>query len=110
MPRLSFWEGQAPETRVPSSWRSAAPAGTADRAWKVPDGLRPDYLPRYSPELQPAECLWSVLDEPIANKYFETIAQLDALVAERCCILDTSPDLFKRRTNFHWWPKTHSPN
>ncbi len=77
---------------------------------EVPDGLRLVYLPRYSPQLQPAECLWSVLDEPIANKYFETIEQLDAVVAERCRTLETSPDLFKGRTNFHWWPKTHRPN
>ncbi len=76
----------------------------------MPDGLRLVYLPRDSPQLQPGECLWSVLDEPIANKYFETIEQLDAVVAERCRILETSPDLFKGRTNFHWWPKNHRPN
>ncbi|MDP7539798.1 MAG: IS630 family transposase, partial [Alphaproteobacteria bacterium] len=60
----------------------------------VPDGLRLVYLPPYSPQLQPAECLWSVLDEPIANKYFETIEELDAVVAERCLTLDACPDLF----------------
>ncbi len=52
------------------------------------------YLQRYSPQLQPAECLWSVLDEPIANKHFEAIEQPDALVAERCRTLETSPDPF----------------
>jgi hypothetical protein len=77
---------------------------------ELPDGLRLVYLPPYSPQLQPAECLWPVLDEPIANKYFDTIEQLDAVVAERCCTLETSPDLFKGRTNFHWWPKTRRPN
>ncbi len=82
----------------------------SEPALKVPDGLRLVYLPPYSPRLQPAECLWSVLDEPIANKYFETIEELDAVVAERCRTLDASPDLFKGRANFHWWPKTHSPN
>ena len=76
----------------------------------VPDGLRLVYLPPYSPQLQPAECLWSVLDEPIANKYFETIEELDAVVAERCLTLDACPDLFKGRTNFHWWPKTQRPS
>ena len=76
----------------------------------VPDGLRLVYLPRYSPQLQPAECLWPVLDEPIANKYFETIADLDAVIAERCLTLEASPNLFEGRTNFHWWPKTHRPN
>jgi len=29
----------------------------------VPDGIRLVYLPRSSPELQPAEHLWPVLDE-----------------------------------------------
>src|SRR3954466_7927793 len=37
----------------------------------VAEGLRPAYLPPYSPELQPAEHLWPVLDEPLANQYFE---------------------------------------
>ena len=35
-----------------------------------PEGLRLVYLPPYSPELQPAEHLWPVLDEPLANQYF----------------------------------------
>ncbi len=77
---------------------------------EVPDGIRLVYLPPYSPQLQPAECLWSVLDEPIANKYFKTIEELDAVVAERCRSLNTSPELFKGRTNFNWWPKTRKPN
>ncbi len=76
---------------------------------KVPDGLRLVYLPPYTPQLQPAECLWPVLDEPVANKYFETIEELDAVVAERCLTLDANPELFKGRTNFHWWPKTIQP-
>src|SRR4051812_31414466 len=35
----------------------------------VPEGLRLAYLPPYSPELQPAEHLWPILDEPLANRY-----------------------------------------
>jgi transposase len=76
----------------------------------VPDGLRLVYLPRYSPQGQPAECLWPVHDEPIASKYFGTIEDLDAVVAERCLTLDASPDLFRGHTRFLWWPKTHRPN
>ena len=34
----------------------------------VPEGLRLVYLPPYSPELQPAEHLWPILDEPLANR------------------------------------------
>src|SRR5919112_1892955 len=39
----------------------------------VPEGIRPVYLPRYSPERRPAEPLWPVLDEPLANRPFATL-------------------------------------
>jgi hypothetical protein len=35
---------------------------------KIPDGIRLIYLPPYTPELQPAETLWSLVDEPIVNQ------------------------------------------
>ena len=75
----------------------------------VPEGIRLAYLPPYSPELQPAECLWPVLDEPLANKHFRTIRDLDRAVAERCVTLDAAPDLYKGRVGFHWWPKPTKP-
>jgi transposase len=53
----------------------------------VPNGIRLVYLPCYSPELQPAEHLWPVLDEPLANRYFETLADLERAVADRCLVL-----------------------
>ena len=62
----------------------------------VPEGLHLVYLPPYTPQLQPAECLWPVLDEPVANRHFETIEELE----------DANPELFKGRIDFHWWPKT----
>jgi transposase len=73
----------------------------------VPDGIRLAYLPPYSPELQPAEHLWPVLDEPLANQYFETLADLERAVAERCLVLDG--DQLSLGTNFHWWPKPAKP-
>jgi transposase len=75
----------------------------------VPDGIRLVYLPRYSPELQPAECLWPVLDEPLANRHFDTLDQVNAVVAQRCLTLDTDPTLISA-TNFHWWPKPVIPS
>jgi transposase len=63
----------------------------------VPEGVRLVHLPPYSPELQPAECLWPVLDEPLANQHFRTIQDLDRAVAERCVTLDAAPDLYKGR-------------
>jgi transposase len=73
----------------------------------VPDGIRPVYLPPYSPELQPAEHLWPVLDEPLANQYFATLADLEHVVTERCRVLNH--DQLKPGTNFHWWPKPDIP-
>ena len=55
----------------------------------VPEGLRLVYLPRYWPELQPAEHLWPALDEPLANRYFETLADLERAVADRCRVLES---------------------
>ena len=37
----------------------------------VPDGIKLVFLPPYSPELQPAECLWVLVDEPVVNKHCE---------------------------------------
>jgi transposase len=73
----------------------------------VPDGIRLVYLPSYSPELQPAEHLWPVLDEPLANRHFATLADLEQVVAQRCRILNG--DQLKPGTNFHWWPTPAIP-
>jgi transposase len=73
----------------------------------VPDGIRLVYLPRSSPELQPAEHLWPVLDEPLANQYFATRADLERAVADRCRALEGDP--LRLGTNFHWWPKPAKP-
>jgi hypothetical protein len=71
----------------------------------VPDGIRLVYQPAYTPELQPAEHLWPLVDEPLANKHFDTIDDLDAVVALRCCALNFDRGLIAQHTGFHWWPK-----
>jgi hypothetical protein len=50
---------------------------------KIPDGIRLIYLPPYTPELQPAETLWSLVDEPIVNQHIATIEELEAKIAQR---------------------------
>ena len=72
-----------------------------------PDGIRLVSLPRDSPELQPAEPLWPVLDEPLANRNFETLTDLERAVTERCRVL--TGDQLKPGTTFHWWPKPAIP-
>ena len=77
---------------------------------RKPPGLRLVYLPPYTPELQPAETLWVHVDETIANKHFDTIADLDNAVAEQCCKLAKDADRIKGQCGFHWWPKPKIEN
>ena len=77
---------------------------------QVPDGLRLEYLPPYSPELQPAERLWGLVDEPLVNKHFATLSDLEAVVAERCRQLDADRQTIKAHAQFHWWPKPPARN
>jgi transposase len=74
----------------------------------TPDGISLVFLPPYGPELQPAERLRSLVDEPLANRHFASLAELDATIAERCRRLD--PATLKPHTDFHWWPKPKKPN
>jgi transposase len=76
----------------------------------VPDGVRLVYQPSYSPELQPAEHLWPLVDEPLVNRYFDTIEALDTVVAQRCCVLHQEQNTISKSTNFHWWPKSIKPS
>lgn len=73
----------------------------------VPDGIRLVFLPPYTPELQPAERLWTLIDEPVVNNHFKTLDALDAVVAERC--RELQPDTIKAKAQFAWWPKPVNP-
>ena len=76
----------------------------------VPEGIRLVHLPPYTPELQPAETLWVHVDEPIVNKHFDTLAQLDAAVAAQCVALNADRSRVKGQAGFHWWPARVAPN
>ena len=70
---------------------------------KVPEGLHLTLLPSHSPELQPAERLWTLVDEPIANQSFETLGDLEEVLFHRCKSLLQQQDLIRGLTGFHWW-------
>jgi transposase len=74
---------------------------------EVPDGIELMFLPPYSPQIQPAERLWPLTDEPFVNEYFETLDEIADLLDERCRILADEPDIIRDNTKFHWWP-THN--
>lgn len=74
-----------------------------------PEGIDLVFLPAYSPELQPAERLWSLVDEPIANRAVATLDELEAMLVERCRTLEADGDRLKAHTHFHWWPPEPPP-
>jgi hypothetical protein len=72
----------------------------------VPKGIELAFLPAYTPEPQPAEHLWPLADEAVANKHFATLKDLDAALGERCRTLAAMPETIKAATHFGWWPTT----
>jgi hypothetical protein len=75
----------------------------------VPDGLHVVFLPPYSPELQPAERLWSLSDEALVNEHFSDLEALIDAQAERCRRLREQPEVIQAHTHFHWWPECAIP-
>ena len=71
---------------------------------RAPPGVELVPQPAYSPELQPAEHLWPLCDEPLVNYSPETLEELDAILAARCCELAEQTERIRRSTLFHWWP------
>jgi hypothetical protein len=76
----------------------------AARALEQEHALELVYLPAYSPELQPAERLWELCDEPVANAVFDQLGDLEAALAERCAHLTDETARIRSRTLYHWWP------
>jgi len=57
-----------------------------------------DIFYSHSPELQPAERLWTMVDEPIANRTFETLDDLEEILFHRCQSLLQQQDLIQGLT------------
>ena len=70
----------------------------------APEGIHLEVLPPYSPELQPAERLWRLADEPLANRCFDRLEALEDVLEVRCRTLLTMQPEIKALTNYHWWP------
>lgn len=71
----------------------------------LPAGVTLVPLPPYSPELQPAERLWPLTNEALANRHFATLADLDQAQGQRCMALQDDPETVRGYVNYHWWPK-----
>jgi hypothetical protein len=85
-----------------------------DAGWHGPEGLVAQdgiglvFLPPCSPELQPAEHLWPLVDEPVVNRRFATLADLEAVVAERCGRPEAAA--IKPHIDFRRWPRPATRN
>lgn len=71
---------------------------------QVPEGIHLLHFPPYSPELQPAERLWPLVNEPLANQAFENIAEVEEIAYQRCRRLLQQQDLIRGLTSYYWIP------
>lgn len=71
----------------------------------LPPGLQLVPLPPYSPELQPAEHLWPLTNEGIANQCFADLEALAEAQRRRCAALQARPEVVRAQTLFHRWPQ-----
>ena len=69
----------------------------------MPEGIDLLFLPPYSPKLQPAERLWELVDEPLVNRSFDTLDELEAILVKRCRTLSIMLTQVQERTHFSWW-------
>src|SRR5579884_2004064 len=85
-------------------WYSIGQADIPVSRLRLPEGLHLHFLPSHSPELQPAERLWPLSNEPLANRVFTSLDELEQVQAERCCWLQAHPEVIRGRTSYRWWP------
>jgi hypothetical protein len=68
----------------------------------VPPNVTLAHLPPCTPELQPAEPLWPLVREGLANKTFPTLPALADPLEKRCGWLAGNPATVKGAVGFHW--------
>jgi hypothetical protein len=75
----------------------------------LPAGIDLVFLPAYSPELQPADRLWALVDEPVTNRAFPDLDALEDVLVERCRTFEADPTRLRAHTHYHWWPAEPLP-
>jgi hypothetical protein len=76
--------------------------GHVAKGLKVPGNVRLFGLPPCTPELQPAEHLWPLVREALANRDFEHLVALGAKLRRRCNWLAENPEVVQGAVGFHW--------
>jgi transposase len=80
-----------------------APAHRA-KSLKVPERITLVSLPAYTPELNPAETLWPLVKEGIANESFKDLRALERRVCHRVQLISEDQKMLASRLNYQWWP------
>ena len=62
-------------------------------------------LPRYSPELDPAERWFQEFRRKLSNKRFQSVALIQEALTKTLGPYWESPSLLKRLTGYSWWIK-----
>lgn len=75
----------------------------------VPDGIDLVVLPPASPERRPVERVWPLINEPVANRVFADLDELEAVLIARCQTLHAAHDTIQASTRFWWWPADNLP-
>jgi transposase len=72
------------------------------KSLRVPERITLVSLPAYTPELNPAERLWPLVKEGVANRTHESLAALEEAVCGRCQRITAAQ--VAALTSYHWWP------
>jgi hypothetical protein len=59
-------------------------------------------LPPCTPELQPAEPLWPLVREAVANEGFDDLEAMEPVLIGRCRWLIDQPEVVRGAVGFHW--------
>jgi transposase len=76
---------------------------------EIPEGIDLVVLPPGSPEVQPVERVWSLVDEPVANCTFADLDELEAVLVARCRTLRADRRTIKAHIRYHWLPRERCP-
>jgi transposase len=72
------------------------------RRLAVPPNVVLHRLPPCTPELQPAEPLWPLVREAVANRGFDELEEMEPVLVERCRWLIDHPEAVRGAVGFDW--------
>jgi transposase len=72
------------------------------KALVAPANVVLHFLPPCTPELQPAEPLWPLVREAVANRSIGRIDRLRSIIRSRVSYLANNPDVVQPRIGFRW--------